>query len=39
MAKKEIKPETKVEIKPKEVDPQNPAFDPDIPEQKQRWLR
>lgn len=32
---KEVK-EEKEEVK---VDKQNPGFDPDIPEQKQRWFR
>lgn len=36
--KKEIKEETKEEVV-KVADKQNPAFDPEIPEQKQRWLR
>jgi hypothetical protein len=39
MAKKIEKKEKKEEIKEVKVDKQNPAFDPDIPEQKQRWLR
>lgn len=34
--KKEDKEDKKEEVV---VDRQNPAFDPDIPEQKQRWLR
>lgn len=37
MAKqKELKKEIK---KDPQIDPQNPGFDPEIPEQKQRWLR
>lgn len=47
MLKKKKKEEEKVEEKEElvsrettgTVDLLNPAFDPDIPEQKQRWLR
>lgn len=31
--------ELKVKVKELKVDLQNPAFDPDLPEQKQRWFR